>query len=852
MKSPRSFQTLYVTTAAAVLAIVTPAAAIQPAQWVHTAEADFAQGHTENTVVTNLGDVKLATRTRLAGELTEEASVIHDLQTAPNGDLYIAAGPEGSLLIQQHDDKPIQQVLALPGEQVFALAATTDGKLLAAVSSPNTSRLAVLKNDELHTLVELEGVRYIWDVLVDKKKLFVATGPEGKLLKIELDKKNDDGNPTVTELLDAAQPNLLCLGRDAQGRLYAGSDGEGLVYRITLNKDAPAEVFVLYDAPEPEIGAILVMADGTVFAGTADADQAKPGRLEEAATAESGRPETSEPAKGESDPGDMPQVPPEPQPMDDEAPEAPQDEAQPAVRRQHEGVFSHPLSARATQARNDASNPPAPRDMAADAPQSAEQPAATTAQQRDRLRQVIRQRLEKARESGSLQASKPKSSPFRKLGRSKSSKSTQSASRGKQDGNAIYRIDPNGFVTQIFRESVMILKLLEDPSQRGSLLVATGNEGQLFRVNPTAEETTILVDLEPQQVPAMTPLKNGGVLLGTANPAVLVALEAGFAQEGTFTSSVLDATQVSLWGKAHLTTTTPQGATLALQTRSGNVQDPDQAAWSPWSDPQVLQFTTDGNPLQPRELPVDAPPARFLQYKLTLKGAANTSPVADRVQVTYVVPNLKPSITSIHAAYPEADDDSNTTDPPTKASTLEIEWEAADPNGDQLLYTLEYQPAGTDQWLPLAQDLTEQSHEWQTLRIPDGWYTVRLTATDSPSNTGDMTKTAVRRADPVLIDNTPPTISSLEHRVKDGVLWIETQAQDALSAIRRVSYNIDGADPWLPALPQDLIYDSTQESFTLKIPDLSAGPHAVTVRVIDAMGNAYYKALLLEIGKPKH
>ncbi|MEE9212525.1 MAG: hypothetical protein V3U29_07715, partial [Phycisphaeraceae bacterium] len=283
-----------------VITVVAPVLAIQPARWEHTTEADFEPGQRDNVVVTNLGDVKLAARTDVIGQMPEQASVIYDLQALPGGDLYLAAGPEAKLLRRAGDE--IDKVMSLEQEQVFALD-VYEGKLLVAVSG-QVSRLAVLDGDELMTLVELDGVRYIWDVLVDGKKVYLATGIEGKLLGVDL---AADDEPAVTELLDAEQINLLCIGQDDKGRIYTGSDTDGLIYRITSKADADADVFVLYDAAEPEIGALLVTADGTVFAGTADAEQARQGRLEDAVSEEAGRPEAPEQAPAEpEEPGEIP------------------------------------------------------------------------------------------------------------------------------------------------------------------------------------------------------------------------------------------------------------------------------------------------------------------------------------------------------------------------------------------------------------------------------------------------------------------------------------------------------------------------------------------------------------------
>lgn len=854
------------------LSLTAPAWAIKPASWAHTTEADFAPGHNQDTVVTNLGDVKLARRTQALADLPQDAGIVYDLQASPDGSVYLTVGPECSLL--RHRNGQIEKLLDLPDEQAFALALAPDGRLLVALSSASC-RIAALKADNtLETLVHLPGVRYVWDMLVDDTGVFLATGTDGKLLRIDLWGNAVATGPQTAELLDAAQNNLLCLGRDSLGRIYVGSDTDGLVYRLTLKPDASTEAFVLYDAPEPEIGALLVRPDGTVFAGTADANQARPGRLEEAAASEAGRPQAPsptieiEPAPPPEEPGDLPQVPPPPEPMHQPSggspsqgpanlsptPQADEPVAPQTADPAHTATTAnsiHPWTAPAKPGHN-LSRSETPHSAAA-GPETSVAPDT----QADLLRELIRQRLEQAlsTSAGQFRSDRPQVNgevPPAHITKRKTQTTSEQAPSARE-GNAIYRIGPDGFVTEVFRESVMILDLMEDPSGSDKLLVATGNEGELFLVDPAAEETSLLADLEPQQIPRMIRNATGQVLLGTANPPSLLRLETGFAPQGAYTSPVLDANQVSLWGKLHLTGTTPPGTTISVQTRAGNVQDPDQAAWSAWSAPVVLEHSPATLALTPRQVPVASPPARFLQYRLTLVGDAHITPVVDRVQIAYVVPNLKPQVTSIRASYsPNGESPSNATSngaypQPSTQPDLQIDWEADDPNGDQLLFTLEYQPEGSSLWLPLARDLKETSFHWDTRHAPDGRYTLRVVADDSPDNTPDMASKSIRLSDPILVDNTPPALRLLSQRVDADTASVTGIVTDALSPIVAIHYSLDSDELWQPVPADDLIYDSPRETFTVTIPNLSPGQHAVTIRVTDTRGNALYQAVFIEV-----
>jgi hypothetical protein len=170
-------------TALGVLLAASAALAIQPGQWTHTAEADFEPGESEGVVVTNLGDIKLASSTAVVGEMPAGVNIVYDMRLMASGDLYIAAGPDGQLLRRRGDS--ITPVFALRNEHIYALDQAGDGALLLAISGEK-SRVAVLDGDQLKTIVELEGVRYIWDTIVDGNNVYLATGPEGKLLQVNI------------------------------------------------------------------------------------------------------------------------------------------------------------------------------------------------------------------------------------------------------------------------------------------------------------------------------------------------------------------------------------------------------------------------------------------------------------------------------------------------------------------------------------------------------------------------------------------------------------------------------------------------------------------------------------------
>ena len=99
-------------------------------------------------------------------------------------------------------------------------------------------------------------------------------------------------------------------------------------------------------------------------------------------------------------------------------------------------------------------------------------------------------------------------------------------------------------------------------------------------------------------------------------------MSSGFATRGTYISPVLDATQISRFGKMQLHGSLPSGTSVSVSTRSGNVKEPREKGWSPWSeDVPAEQF-----------LPIKSPSARFLQYRVSFATKDSTqTPLLDDV-----------------------------------------------------------------------------------------------------------------------------------------------------------------------------------------------------------------------------
>ncbi len=741
---------------------LTPVAlGVGTSHWVHTNETDFKSGTFKDVVATNLGDLKLSRAVKSLLGQDARVSAVYAMTQFPDGTILAATGPEGLLL--QIKDEQISTVAEL-GDNVslFSLISDTKGGILVGTGGEKGQIFRIDRaGNKPNRIFEAEGVQYVWSMLTtDDGTIYAATGPNGQLFEIR-----PDGSHAV--LFDSDENNLLCLLSDGKDLLFAGTDPNGLVYRINRKS---GEVFVLYDAPETEISALARDAKGNLYAATAQATE--PGAEGIGITEPVGRPETAAPG------GPIPsERPPEPEPpsLPDPAP-------------------GEPL--------------PIPRDV-----------------------QPKSMRIFTTEDGGDPPDIEPIDPKPDIDVSSRPARGPVGASSGEPvpQGNAIYRIDPDGFVTEIFRQPVLVYCILETD---GTLLVGTGNQGEIYHINPSAEETSVLAKVDPKNILCMLPARDGRVLLGLANSGEVAAMTSGHASQGTYTSPVLDASQISRFGKIRLRGSLPDGTSLRLSTRSGNVAGTSDAGWSAWSpELSAAEF-----------LQTPSPPARFLQYRLHFSSAGpEHSPVVEEVDVAYQVPNLAPRITSITVEPGDVSPLSGQANPDSQKYS--ITWDSSDPNDDAILHSLWFRAGTRSPWILLKDKVRTNTYEWETRGVADGTYQIKIEASDAAANPSDAGKTGSRVSDPVTVDNTAPVIGDVKSFTNGGSVRIEMKAVDRTGVISSAAYAVNSSTEWQAVLPSDNIADSPEEAYSFIVTNLAPGPHQITLRVLDKRGNPAFATI---------
>jgi hypothetical protein len=548
---------------------------------------------------------------------------------------------------------------------------------------------------------------------------------------------------------------VTSLAMDREGKLLAGSEPNGILYRVS----AKGKAFVLYDANLPEIRSIVTAADGSIYVAALGGSVSK--RSQAAAQAVQGAG-----ASGVATPVTTITVTADAQGGADVKPPQPQDPAQP--------------------------KPVQPAAAATPAPQYAPVVDLTGVEK-----------------------------------------------------SALYKINPDNTVETLWSSKEENVYDILAPA--GQILFSTDGNGRIYRLTPDRKVTLVVQTNESEATRLLG--EAGRILAATGNLGKIFRLDNKPGSGGTFESPVHDAGGVARWGRLHWRS---EGSGLAFRTRSGNSLRPDKT-WSEWSDPMTGVGT------------VKSPNARFIQWKAELSGSS----VLDSVTLAYIPQNMPPVVKSINvftvatpassskaagqttgtAAYTVTVTDTGdaggapSSGTPTQtlsrasAQQINITWQAEDPDGDRLVYTLSFRGEDEREWKLLKANLRENTYVIDGDALADGRYFFRVTASDREVNPAASAREAELISVPVLIDNTHPQVQVGAPRRRGASVELDVEAIDAVSPLRRCEYSVD-AGPWMPLEAADGVIDSPRESFRVQMQDVAPGEHVIVIRATDSAGNA--------------
>ncbi len=393
--------------------------------------------------------------------------------------------------------------------------------------------------------------------------------------------------------------------------------------------------------------------------------------------------------------------------------------------------------------------------------------------------------------------------------------------------SVIFRLSGDGEaekITHLSGEKIFALQAAQD----GFLYFGTGEPARLYRLEAKGK-STLLHQFEESQATSILPMKYSGWSVLTSNPGGAYKISNALESSGSFLALPYDTKMKSDWGTISCHFEAKPGTGVELFTRSGNNPHPN-SEWSSWS--------RSYNPSTSEA--IESPPARFIQWKaeLTRVGSSDT-PILRSVSLSYRERNKSPEIASFSLIDPgrsmplaPGKEDPKTND--ARKRVIEkgekgLTWVASDPNNDVLLFTLYYRSEHGTSWQKLDQIGSESSFLWKHSDIPEGAYTLRLIADDSPSNYLGEEKSSEIFSEPFVIDHTPPQIT-FEKEASGDQLLLEIKAEDAIGKISKMLSSPD-QKKWFLLKPTDGICDSSTEQF--KFSQRIKPPQSIFLKCLD-------------------
>ncbi|MCL6544540.1 MAG: hypothetical protein K6T61_04890 [Bryobacteraceae bacterium] len=673
----------------------------------------------------------------------------------------------------------VRQILDSPLPYFWCLVEDSKGNVYAGGGGPGAPAARIYRvapDGNSQVAAELEGLE-VRALAVDRQdRLYAATSPDGKVYRITA-----DGKPEL--FYDPQAKYIWAMAFDTKGNLYVATGDQGLIHRVTA--DGRGAVF--FRTEEAHARSLALDAAGNLIVGT------EPGGLVFRITPAGEGLVLYQTPKREVT----------------------------AVAVSRDG---------AVYAAGVGNRQPAPPPAPPPAQQPAPPPSLAAGGQ-------VTVQLQPAQPTAAAPPPATAQPPVAIAG-----------------GSEIYRIEPDGYAHRVWSHAQDIVYSLAFDAQ-GLPLAATGNKGVLYRIDSSVLYTT-LVKVSPTQVTALCAGRQGRLYAATGNIGKVFQIGPGLEPQGSIESEVFDAGLFSAWGRL-MYRGEEHGGGVRFETRSGNLDRP-RGGWSPWA---AVPLSAEGGR-------VPSPAARFLQYRLTLStSSAGTSPEVAAVWVAYLARNAAPEVETVEitpANYrfppqsltltpsrtltlqplgrgrrttpaPAASDSGSVTMQYEKGQ-IGARWAANDPNGDELVFKVEIRGVQETEWKLVRDKVKERRLSWDSTAYADGWYLLRITASDAPDNPAGQELTGSLVSAPFLIDNSAPEIRNLTASRSGGKATVRWSARDAASLIQRAEYSLDGGE-WLLVLPTTRLSDSAEHDYVLELPALAAGERTIAVRVTDDYDN---------------
>jgi len=423
---------------------------------------------------------------------------------------------------------------------------------------------------------------------------------------------------------------------------------------------------------------------------------------------------------------------------------------------------------------------------------------------------------------------------------------------GDNQPSSLYKVSPEGVAKTLWQSNEELIYSLFWNEQKRQLLFGTGKNGRIYAIEKN-EKVSLICQRDSEQIYLLEPF--GSTIFTLANnPASFLVLHPEQRFEGVYTSRIFDTKNISSWGKIDWKSEVPDGASLQIQTRSGNSKEPNQT-WSDWSPPY--------SNIQGEQ--ILSPKARFLQFKILFKAlSGRATPRFYNATLIYLQTNVPPLVSGVellpsnevflkplsqdeiiwgqHLSSSEKAKNNDRTKMYMATKKVQrkgfqtILWDAEDKNGDSLLFSIFIRNEDESKWRMLKEGWVEKIFAFDTLSFPDGNYFIKIEAEDSPSNPLGMDLKSEKISRLLIIDNSLPVIKNFQvDRNKDSVT-IRFLAEDTSSFIKDVQFLIR-PDEWRTIFPKDGICDSKIEEFEMTVVLPPKADNLITIKVKDSRDN---------------
>jgi len=226
---------------------------------------EMEKGTAEGVAIRSDGQLEAGPSTSLL--YTTGKSYAWSLASDSAGNGYVGLGGTiaGSAVVMRvGPDGKAAQIFDGKELAVQALRVAADGSVLAA-TSPDGKVYRIPQGGGAATVVfdpatTEEKPKYLWDLAVGKGgEVYVAAGAPAVVYRVPA------GGGKAEVLFKTADQHIRCLLLGADGTLWAGSDGSGVIYRFATGTPS-AKPFAVYSAARREITALAMDAAGNVYA----------------------------------------------------------------------------------------------------------------------------------------------------------------------------------------------------------------------------------------------------------------------------------------------------------------------------------------------------------------------------------------------------------------------------------------------------------------------------------------------------------------------------------------------------------------------------------------------------------